>query len=173
MEQKILEQITQVKDLEISELVPNVIDGVTLQIVDGRREAILPPMMTGESFHSWKKRRGGIFYRDLFLWLTGQPHGQYVQASGENLLYILRIIEDDELELFEAKKLLHGKIKDKNVMILINMFELQETEEDLGYIDELLIENNEEEEDPMISKITNIPLEEDEANSGRSTSLFD
>jgi hypothetical protein len=173
MEQKILEQITQVKDLKIESLVPNNIDGVTIEIKEGRRETTLPPTMTGESFRSWKKRRGGIFYRDLFLFLTGQPHGKYIQAEGENLLYILRIIDDEELSLFETKHLVHGKIKDQNVMILKNMFETTETEADLGYIEEINQEETEE-EDPMIQKINTITLsDEDEANSGRSVSLFD
>jgi hypothetical protein len=175
MEQQILEKITQVKDIHIKDLVPNTIDGVVIQVIDNRRQISLPLTMNGEKFVTWKKKRGGIFYKDLFNWIKGEPYGKYIKASGEDVLLILRIIDDEDLELFQLKKLVHGKIKDQNVMILRNLSENDILEEEPEYIKESGLDNTKETEndDPMISEIVNIPLEDEEANSGRSISLFD
>jgi hypothetical protein len=179
MDQKILEKITQVKDIQIGSLIPNTIDGVTIEVQDGRRQIHLPTTMDGERFLTWKKKRGGIFYKDVSSWLLGKVHGRYLEASGENTLLILRIIDEEDLQLFQLKRLVHGKIKDQNVMILKNLLENDSLEDESEYIKEISFEDTEETketediEDPMIAEIINIPLEEDEANSSRSMSLFD
>lgn len=174
MDQKILqEEVTQVKDLNLEDLVPTIVDGVAISIINGRREISLPDNMNGDKFRTWKKRRGGIFYKDVFEFTRGREHGKYVKVTGEDIEYIIRLIEEEELEDFEARRLVHGKIKDKSFMILHNNSEIDETEEDQdGYIDE----NNQEdtiEEHLMIVKPTNITPDDEETGSARSISLFD
>lgn len=175
MDQKILEQIAQVKDVHIKDIVPNQIDGVTIDVVDGRREIYLPVGMSGEKFLTWKKHRGGIFYKDIFSWLAGDPCGKYIQATGEGVDLILRVIDDEDLSAFQLRRLVHGKVKDQYVMILKNRLESQELEEESEYIKEIDLGDpaKTEEEDPMIAEIINIPLEDEEGHSGRSVSLFD
>jgi hypothetical protein len=172
MDQKILENIEQVKDVNIGDLLPNCIDGVTIEVQNNQRQIYLPITMTGERFHAWKKRRGGVFYKDVFLWLSGSPYGKYVEAIGENVHLILRIIDEEDLEVFQIKKLANGKVKDQNVMILKNLLE-EDGLEDPEYVRELDLGDSETEENPEIDELTNIPLEDDEANSSRSVSLFD
>jgi len=175
MEEKTFEQISQVKDLNIKDLLPIDIDGVTIEVRDNKRQIYLPAIMNGERFVTWKKKRGGIFYKDVFLYLNGHPTGKYVEASGENILLVLRIIEDDELELFQLKRLVHGKVKDQHVMVLKNLLETGKQEEDYEYNKEINLDEAEEEtEGPIPIQNPDIPLEdEEEANSSRSLSLFD
>lgn len=174
MEEKTLEQITQVRDLNIQDLVPTQIDGVTIEVVDNKRQIHLPISMNGERFLTWKKRRGGVFYKDLFFFLIGKDHGKYIEASGENILLVLRIIDDEELSLFQTKRLVYGKIKDQYVMLLKDLLKIEGEETDYEYTEEINLEEAEEEnKDPEIPEALNIPLDEEESNSGRSLSLFD
>ena len=174
MDQKILsEKATQVKDLNLEDLVPTVIDGVTIKIVDGKREISLPDNMDGDKYRTWKKRKGGAFYKDVFELTRGREHGKYVKVTGEDLEYVIRLIEEEEIEDFQARRLVHGKIKDKSFMILHNNSDTDENQEDQdGYIDE----NNQEDianEHLMIVKPTNIAPDDEETGSAKSISLFD
>lgn len=157
----------------MKDLVPNNIEGVIINVIDKKREILIPVTMTGEQFARWKKRKGGMFYRDLFLWLNGKNHGKYVsmECGEENL--IVRLIDDNELDEFNSRKLVHGKIKDKSYMILLDLSENGKLNEKNGYIDE---ENKDED---LLSEISmninqpNIPQDDDEAGSGKSISLFE
>jgi hypothetical protein len=174
MDQKILsEKATQVKDLNLEDLVPTVIDGVTIKIDNGRREISIPDSMNGDKFRTWKKRKGGAFYKDIFELTRGREHGKYVMVTGEDIEYVIRIIEEDEMEEFQARRLVHGKIKDKSFMILYNNSDPNENDEDQeGYIDE----NNQEDienENLMIVEPTNIAPDDEETGSAKSISLFD
>ena len=166
----------QIKDLKIEEIFPINIDGVLVDVKDNIREVGLPITMTGEQFGRWKaKGRGGVFYKDLFNWINGKEHGKYVHIEGEytedeKKIGIFRLIEDEELEDFEAKKLVNGKLVDKFYMELIDLSEFSDNKD--GYIEE----NQEDDitlDQSMNLNPNNIPPEEDEANSGRSISLFD
>lgn len=157
----------------MKDLIPTNIEGIIVNVIDKKREILLPTTMVGEQFSRWKKRKGGIFYRDLFLWIHGKDHGKYVSMEyGEEKL-IVRLIDDTELDDFNSHKLIHGKIKDKPYMILLDLSENGKLNEKNGYI----IEENKDED--LISEISmninqpNIPQDEDEAGSGRSISLFD
>lgn len=173
MEEKILSEATQVKDLNLEDLVPTIIDGVTISIVDGRREISLPDSMNGDKFRTWKKRRGGAFYKDVFELTRGRDHGKYVMVTGEDLEYVIRLIDEEEIEEFQARRLVHGKIKDKSFMILHNNSEIPENEENEdGYIDENNQEDNQNEH-LMIVKPTNIAPDDEETGSAKSISLFD
>jgi hypothetical protein len=131
--------------------------------------------MNGEKYRTWKKRRGGAFYKDVFEFTRGREHGKYVMVTGEDIEYVIRLIEEEELEDFQARRLVHGKIKDKSFMILHNNSDTPEKdEEEDGYIDENNQEDNENEsEHLMIVKPTNIAPDDEETGSAKSISLFD
>jgi len=171
MEQKILsEDVTQVNDIEFESLLPTTVDEVTIKVENGKREIGLPDSMNGEKFVTWKKRRGGIFYKDVFEFSRGRDHGKYVQLIGEDLEYIVRLIDEEELEDFQVRRLIHGKIKDKPFMILHNRSEIEDFDGKDGYINE---NDPEETEDFMVINTINIPQEDEEAGSAKSISLFD
>jgi hypothetical protein len=165
----------QITDLKIEEMIPNNIDGIHISIDNGHRQIILPVMMSGEQFRKWNKGRGGVFSKDVFLWNKGKEYGNYVLLKGEDKKLILRLIEEENLEDFQARKLVQGKLVDKFYMELKNLSENAETQKNLGYIKE----NDQEDltlEDSMTMKSTtnNIPpVDNDEAGSGKSISLFD
>jgi hypothetical protein len=164
-----------IKDLKITEICPIVIDGIAIKIVDGRREIELPDNMIGEQFARWKKKsRGGVFFKDLFKELAGKESGKYVSVEGEysedkKYISICRIIEDEEFEEFEVKKLVSGKYIDKYYMELKDLSETSEKPNE--YIQENLAD--EIESHTMNLNTNHIPLEDEEAGSGRSISLFD
>jgi len=154
----------------MEEMLPNNIDGIHINIEDGRRVINMPPLMTGEQFGKWKKSRGGIFSKDVFRWIRGEDHGNYVLLEGEGKKLILRLIEDENLEDFKILKLVQGRLVDKFYM---KFKDLSDPEEENGYINE----NDQEDitllEDSMTINSTNIPHEDDaEAGSGKSLSLF-
>jgi len=128
--------------------------------------------MTGESYNRWKKGRGGVFHRDVFLWIQQKEHGKYVSMESGNEKLIVRLIDDTELDNFESRKLIQGKIKDKPYMTFKNFSEIEEAKGENGYIDEISSEELFETDD-MEQAIINIPLEEDEDHSSKSISLFD
>lgn len=160
------------KDLEITDLLPINIEEVTILLKEGRREITLSDAMNGERFTNWKKRKGGAFYKDVFEFSRGREHGKYVEITGPEIDYIARLIEDEELENFTARRLVHGKIKDKPFMILENRSEIEELDDEAGYIEENESEDSENEQ-PIMLGTPNIPIEDDDSNSGKSISLFD
>lgn len=168
MEQKILEYVTKVYDLKIDGIAPITIDKVAIRIIDSRAEMFLPSSFTGDGFSSWKKRKGGIFYKDLSAFLRGKLSGKYIKAEGENIELILRIIEDDELSYFESRRLVHGKISNKNIMVLLNILEKEDDNLNSEYIE------SDNEKYSLCNDISYIPLhkDEEESNSPRSLSIF-
>ena len=164
-------EIENVKDLTIPDILPIYIEEVTIMLIGGRREITLSDTMNGERFTNWKRRKGGAFYKDVFEFSRGRDHGKYVEITGPNVDYIVRLIEDEELEDFTVRRLVHGKIKDKPFMILENRSEIEDSDEEDGYIEETDI--SADEETPIVLGTPSIPPEDDEANSGRSISLFE
>jgi hypothetical protein len=174
MEKAILEKIDCVKDLKIGEMVPIQIGDVLIAVNDGKREMHLPANMNGERVITWGKKAGGVFYRDLFRWMRGKDHGKYIHATGEDISLILRIVSEEEMEDFQYSRLVIGKLKDENVMLLKDLNRNDKKQEDSGYIDECEPIEDSEKEDSMLMKKTDDTLNpDDEANSGRSVSLFD
>lgn len=130
----------------------------------------MPINMIGEQWARWKNNKGGVLYRDIFKWTNEKEHGKYLSMESGDEKFIIRLIDEDEIEDFQARKLVHGKIKDKSYMILSNLS--KNLEED-GYIKENLEEEDILSENSMIINPPNIPQEDDEAGSGKSISLFD
>ena len=111
-----------------------------------------------------------ILYKDLKKSLTNEPHGNYVLLEGDGNIMIARLIEDEELEMFELLKLIDGKIKDKAYMRL-RYIESEKTLKSNRYIDktdELM------DSDPniVINQIDISSEPEDSDNQG-SVSLFE
>jgi len=159
------EKNLHIKDLKITEIVPNVIDNVIINIVDNKCEIYLPPM-TGIDYKKWKNGRGGIFSRDLIKYLLDKPYGQYVLLKENKEKKIIRLIEDDEIEIFETLKLIDGKIKDKPFMNLRYITKGESLTKSNRYIEHI------EEEPKMV--ILNIPsVSEDSGHHRDSISLFD
>lgn len=150
-----------------------------MDICEGKRRVVLPLTMSGQAFSSWKKERGGILHRDLFDYLKGNKHGKYILMEGNEEKLILRLIEDDEISLFEKLRLIDGRVKDKPYMKLMDLSKLLDESNKYGYIEEINLKSfsesgeDDEEDEPMILKPNYIPLEDEEASSDRSLSLFD
>ena len=160
----------------MEEILPILVEGVMVRINEGLKELITPYTMTSDQFARWKKSKGGVFTKDVQRWINGKEYGKYVLMSGvhaytnEKFEAICRLIEEDEIDNFKDRKLIDGQIVDKKYMQLKN---LTNPEEKSGYIEETqkisLLEDDEE----MSLKSHHIPLEDEEASSYRSISLFD
>ena len=85
-----------IKDLNINEIVPNVVENVIIHVFDNRCQLNLPSNMTGFDFKKWKNGRGGIFSKDLNDFLFGKNDNQYVLLKSEKERKIIRLINDNE-----------------------------------------------------------------------------
>ena len=165
-EEKILNYT--IRDLSIREICPNSIGNVIISIVGDQYLMDIPSNMVGEIFKKWLQGAGGIFSKDVSRFLKGKPHGKYILLEGENERSILRIIEESELLDFEAKHLVHGKVKDKPYMTLRTLSPEHNLTNNLRYI----VENPiiEEPEDALDENDNMPPKLEDSLD--RSVSLF-
>ena len=173
MKEEILNQIIQVRDLNIKDLVPIKIDGVIIEIIDNKKQLHLPLNMNGEKLFNWRKRSGGVFYKDLSLYLKGYSHGKYIKATGENILLIFRIIEENEINEFQKKRLIYGKLKDKYVMLLKDLLKKDNEEMDYEYINNMGLDEFIDSEEKEIRENLNIPLDKEEGNSGQNSLFLD
>jgi len=108
-----------IKDLNITDIVPNSIDNYIVYIdEEGHHSIHLPLNETGPQFKIWKNGRGGIFSKDVLDFCLNRFCGKYLHIKGQNINYIVRLITDDEEHLFKSLKLIDGKIKDIPYMIL-------------------------------------------------------
>ena len=110
------EKNLHIKDIDVFELIPNVIDNVIIGNNNGHIEVFIPNDMTGDHYKKWINGKGGIFYKDINKAKINKQHGKYILLEENNEKIIARLIEDDELEFFNRIKLVDGKIKDKLYM---------------------------------------------------------
>jgi hypothetical protein len=168
---KLLEAVEEknlsIKDLQITDIVPNVIDDVVVTIKEQRCEKYLPHNMPGEKFGFWKKGRGGIFYKDIVKSLAGKTAGKYVLLEGDGKKIIARLIEEHEAEIFYLLELIDGKIKDKPYMILRTIAEGEGLTKTERYIDQVV------EEEPRIIITTNISSNHEDNDNPRGIPLFE
>jgi len=160
------EKNLSIKDLEISNIIPNVINGVIIgtRTATSNAEIYLPKDMTGERYKKWVQGKGGIFFKDVKRFMNNQPCGKYVLLEGNNQRIIARLIEDIEFDVFNTYKLIDGKIKDKPYMILRSLKEDDELTT-TRYIHEV--------EEPAIHEIIIETQPESEENEIISISLFE
>jgi hypothetical protein len=163
-----------IKDIEISELIPSVIDNVIVYVDDNliSKEVIqdLPYNMGGISFRNWRNGIGGVFTRDVRLYLLNKPYGKYAIISNKDERIIIRLIDDEELRTFSTLNLLDGKIKDKAYMIFKRLKENEKPSASKRYIEENIHTMTEEKIPLSISNETHD--EDGEKYSGTSISLF-
>jgi hypothetical protein len=162
----------EVKDLNISEIIPQVYNDVIISILDGYHTLYLPNNMEKGKFRTWRKSAGGMFSKDVLNYSREKDHGKYVLIEGKGERKIVRLIEDEELSLFSHLKLVKGILKDKPYMILKNLAENENLTSSVRYIKE----NSEHEE--VEETITVAPQatasDDDEYDSNTSSvSLFD
>ena len=107
-----LENNINVRDLLIDELIPNAFENCVVTIFEGHHTLDMPTTMTGMVFSNWMKTKAGVFSKDVFRYTNNKPCGKYVLYEGHGRKFVARIINDDELLLFESLKLVHGHFKD-------------------------------------------------------------
>jgi hypothetical protein len=108
----------KIKDLKISDIIPQSYNDVIITIMDGYHTLHLPPTMEKGKFKTWRKSAGGMFSKDVLNFSRKKEHGKYVLIEGRGERKIVRLIEDEELNEFKHFKLVKGIVKDKPYMIL-------------------------------------------------------
>lgn len=162
----------EVKDLDISQLVPQFYNDVVISIFEGYHTLFLPSNMEKGKFRTFRRSAGGIFSKDVLNFSREKDHGKYLLLEGKGERKIVRLIEDEELTMFKHLKLVKGILKDKPYMILKNLDEKEKLSSTGRYIKE----NSELEEVEETINIEPhvIAEEDDEYNSNTSSvSLFD
>ena len=161
-----------IKDLDIENIIPQSFNGTIVAIVDDKHTIQLPLGMDGPKFKTFRKSNGGVFNRDVLAWKRGKEHGKYVFIEGHGERKIVRLIEDDEMLLFQTLKLIKGIVKDKPYMLLRNLQPGDKLTSDGGYIEK---ENSEHEiEVPEMIVTPQVKVEDDGPDvSTTSVSLFD
>lgn len=108
-----------IKDLEITDIVPNIIDNYVIYIdEEGFHTIHLPLNETTQETKIWRNGPGGIFSKDVLNFCRKKAHGKYLQIKGDDLNVIARIISEDEESFFKSLKLIDGQLKDTSFMIL-------------------------------------------------------
>ena len=160
-----------IKDLKITEIVPNNIDNYLISIHENHQLIILPPNILGIQFKNWKRGRGGVFAKDVLLYTLKKSCGKYVLIKGKDKNFIGRLIHEDELLLFQALKLVDGQIKDSSYMILKQINEI----ENLTSAKINILDNTEESLQESLGYypiVLEHPQEEETEYRGNSISLF-
>jgi len=97
-----------IKNLTISQIVPNIIDNVIINIVNNKREICLPKDMSGYKLSEWLRGRGGIFSKDIKSYINGKSTENYFLLDGRK---IIRIIDNQERE--SLIDIIDGEINNK------------------------------------------------------------
>jgi len=162
----------KIKDLKMSDILPQSLGEVVI-LVNGKEHClVLSDGMNGDKYRTFRKSRGGIFSRDSLAYHRGKKYGKYLLIEGGNERKIVRLIEDDELLLFQTLKLIHGIVKDKPFMLLKKLEENQNLTSTREYIKKN--SEYEEEIDDMINiNPTSVEIEDDHESIVSSISLFD
>lgn len=174
--EKILEAVEEknlsIKDVKIEDLIPNEYEGIIIGYIEEEIILFLAKDITGERFKKWKKTRGGVLHHDLKNWKANKSHGKYVLLSeNKDIVTIARLIEDNEVKVFDTLKLIDGKIKDKPYML----FRTVKKGEKLTKSDRYIQESDEEmDSDHKIIIPNHISSDEEgSTESGRNVSLFE
>ena len=168
------EQDFKVTDLTIKQIVPNVIDNVAVCMENGEQFISPPVLMDGFKYKAWRHRKGGIFSKDVNKFCKNKSHGKYILIEDVDSKMIVRLIEDDEIVLFESYKLIDGYIKDKPYMILRKLKpEDSLTSSTVETLDIIVEEDDGESPLDFVPKGTNVFPSEEEVHIPESISLFE
>jgi len=132
----------KIKDLKIKDLIPQSFKEITVTFINDQHCVMMADSMNQDKYKTFKKSNGGMFSRDTLAYSRGKESGKYLLIEGDGERKIVRIIEDEELLLFQIRKLIHGIIKDKPYMLLRKLQEGQA----LTSSDEYIKKNSEHEE---------------------------
>jgi hypothetical protein len=162
----------KIKDLTIEEMFPQTYNGVIISKLDGYHTLHLPYGMDSGKFKTFQKSGGGVFSNDSLNYTRGKEHGNYVLIEGKGERKIVRLIEDEELTLFQSLRLIKGIIKDKPYMLLRNLTPDEKINNIVRYIEK---ENSEHEEVEEVMAIpTQVIVEDDDhETNATSVSLFE
>jgi len=163
----------KIKDLNIEDLVPQNFGEIAVNIEDGRHCIMMKDTMHQDKYKTFRKSKGGMFSRDSLAYSRGKNHGKYLLIEGNGERKIIRLIDDEELLLFQTLKLIHGILKDKPYMLLKN---LEEDQKIIGFTE--YIKKNSEHDEIMEQEVMNInptsvEIDDDHESIGSSVSLFD
>jgi len=162
-----------IKDLSITDLVPQSFKYGVINIIDGKHVLFLDENVTGDKYKSFNKSNGGRFNNDVVKFTNNNNPGKYLLIEGNNERKIVRLIEDEDLLLYQTLKLIDGIIKDKPYMILKNLNEGEKLTSSERYIKEI---NSEIADETIFMNINPlIPTDEDDNYESitSSISLFD
>ena len=162
-----------IKDLGITDLIPQAFKEITITLEGGSHCVNMADGMNQDKYKTFRKSKGGIFSRDALAYTRGKEYGKYLLIEGNGDRKVVRIIEDEELLLFQTLKLINGIIKDKPYMLLKNLEEGQELTGTTEYIKKNSEQEDLIEEEIMVYTPTSIELEDDHESVGSSVSLFD
>jgi hypothetical protein len=166
------EEELKIKNLKIEDLLPQNFGEVTISLHNNKHCVIMKETMNQDKFKTFKKSKGGMFLRDSLAYSRGKDCGKYLLIEGNNERKIVRLIEDEELLLFQIRKLIHGIIKDKPYMLLKKLESRQKLTSETEYIKQ----NSEHEEiveEVMNVNVTSVKIDDDHISTGSSVSLFD
>jgi hypothetical protein len=161
-----------VKDLKLSEIIPQSYNGTIITIMDGYHTLYLPDGMEKGKFKTFRKSVGGIFSEDVLNYSRGKEHGNYVLIEKKGERKIVRLIEDEELTTFKHLRLIKGILKDKPYMVLRSLGENDKLTSNERYIKENS-ENLETEEVMVVNPQVIATDDDDHETNGTSVSLFD
>ena len=151
-----------VVDIDIKELIPNVVNNVIVNIVDGKHTIFLPGDMTSMQFTNFNNGKGGVFSRDVLHYTKGQPHGKYILIEQPETNLVCRLIEEEEWLKFQVSGLINGVIKDMPYMLLKEVAKdeslISTKAAPLMIVEDLDLVEEEVEIDPDELPAANIPL---------------
>jgi hypothetical protein len=151
-----------VVDIDITDLVPNVIHNVVINLLDGKHTLFIPGDMTSMQFNNFNNGKGGVFSKDVLHYSKGTPYGKYVLVEQEETNLICRLIEEDEWLKFQVAGLLNGTVKDMPYMLLKEVPKgellISTKAQPLMIVEDLDLVEEEPEVDPDELPAANIPL---------------
>lgn len=162
----------KIKDIKINELIPQSFNGTIVSVIDHRHALYLQDGMDGAKFKTFRKSSGGIFSKDVLNYTRNKKHGKYVLIEGNGERKIVRLIKDEEILLFQTRRLINGIVKDTPYMILKKLKENEKYVSTSRYIKEKDRENETVEEEVIII-IPSPKIEDDHETNTTSISLFD
>jgi len=165
-------QELKIKDLKMKDIIPQAFNEIIIY-QDGNEHAVyMTETMNGDKFKTFRRSKGGVFLRDSLAYSREKEHGNYLLIEGNGERKIVRLIEDEELLLFQTLKLIHGIVKDKPYMLLKKL----QPGEKLSSADRYIKKNSEHEvvqEEVMATVPLALPVEDDPETLSSSVSLFD
>lgn len=166
----LLNKDLKIRDLNLKEIIPNNIDNVIVNIIEGRHILFLPNDMIKEKYKKWINGKGGVFSKDVHQYNIGNLKSKYILIKNDKESLICRLINDDELETFNSLKIIDGIIKDKPFTLIKKVNNDEKLSQTKRYINETN-ENSFMEEDHKTITPQYMSSQEDGANYS-SHSLF-